>query len=74
VGKEGRKGARQGIRGGHHRLRQGIYTVTSHSSLGQTADLALIQVETELWAKDLLNNRMAYVAVSLGAYDAQMDR
>jgi hypothetical protein len=27
---------------------------------------------TELGAKDLLNNRMAYVAVSRGAYDAQL--
>ena len=29
----------------------------------------LINVDTELGAKDLLNNRMAYVAVSCGAYD-----
>ena len=28
-------------------------------------------VDTELGAKDLLNNSMAYVAVSRGAYDAQ---
>ena len=34
----------------------------------------LIHADTELGAKDLLNNRMAYVAVSRGAYDAQMDR
>ena len=32
----------------------------------------LIHVATELGAKDLLNNRMAYVAVSRGAYDAQI--
>jgi thiamine monophosphate synthase len=32
----------------------------------------LIQAGTELGAKDLLNNRMAYVAVSRGAYDAQL--
>jgi hypothetical protein len=32
----------------------------------------LIQADTELEAKDLLNNRMAYVAVSRGAYDAQL--
>jgi hypothetical protein len=70
VGEEGRKKGRQGICGGHHRLRQSIYAVTSHSSLGQTADLVLIHVDTELGAKDLLNNRMAYVAVSRGAYDA----
>jgi ATP-dependent exoDNAse (exonuclease V) alpha subunit len=48
------------------------YAVTSHSSQGQTADRVLIHVDTELGAKDLLNNRMAYVAVSRGAYDAQL--
>ena len=57
---------------GHHRLRQGGYAVTGHSSQGQTADRVLIQADTELEAKDLLNNRMAYVAVSRGAYDAQL--
>src|ERR1700683_439256 len=48
------------------------YAVTSHSSQGQTADRVLIHVETALAAKDLLNNRMTYVAVSRGAYDAQL--
>jgi len=48
------------------------YAVTSHSSQGQTADRVLIHADTELEAKDLLNNRMAYVAVSRGAYDAQI--
>ena len=48
------------------------YAVTSHSSQGQTADRVLIHADTELGAKDLLNNRMAYVAVSRGAYDAQL--
>jgi hypothetical protein len=38
------------------------------NSQGQTADRVLIHVYTELGAKDLLNNRMAYVAVSRGAY------
>jgi hypothetical protein len=38
--------------------------VTSHSSQGQTADRVLIHVDTDLGAKDMLNNRMAYVAVS----------
>jgi hypothetical protein len=32
----------------------------------------LIHVDTELGAKDLLNNRMAYVAVSRGQWDAQI--
>jgi ATP-dependent exoDNAse (exonuclease V) alpha subunit len=48
------------------------YAVTSHSSQGQTADRVLIHVDTELAAKDLLNNRMAYVAVSRGQWDAQI--
>ena len=48
------------------------YAVTSHSSQGQTADRVLIHIDTELGAKDLLNNRMAYVAVSRGARDAQI--
>jgi conjugative relaxase-like TrwC/TraI family protein len=48
------------------------YAVTSHSSQGQTAERVLIHVDTELTAKDLLNRRMAYVAVSRGAQDAQL--
>ncbi len=48
------------------------YAVTSHSSQGQTADRVLIHVDTDLGAKDLLNSRMAYVAVSRGAHDAQI--
>lgn len=48
------------------------YAVTSHSSQGQTADRVLIHVDTKLAAKDLLNSRMAYVAVSRGAGDAQV--
>jgi conjugative relaxase-like TrwC/TraI family protein len=48
------------------------YAVTSHSSQGQTAERVLIHVDTELAAKNLLNSRMAYVAVSRGAEDAQI--
>jgi len=48
------------------------YSMTSHSSQGQTADRVLIHVDTELAAKDLLNYRMAYVSVSRGAFDAQI--
>jgi flagellar biosynthesis GTPase FlhF len=48
------------------------YAVTSHSSQGQTAERVLIHVDTDLAAKDLLNSRMAYVAVSRGAVDAQI--
>jgi hypothetical protein len=32
----------------------------------------IINVDTELGAKDLLNNRMAYVSVSRGQWDAQI--
>jgi hypothetical protein len=32
----------------------------------------LIQVDTELAAKGLLNSRMAYVAISRGAHDAKI--
>ena len=48
------------------------YAVTSHSSQGQTAERVLVHVDTELSAKDLLNNRMAYVSISRGAQDAQI--
>jgi ATP-dependent exoDNAse (exonuclease V) alpha subunit len=48
------------------------YAVTSHSSQRQTAERVFIHADTELGAKDLLNNRMAYVAVSRGAHDAQL--
>ncbi|HEX4066731.1 MAG TPA: MobF family relaxase [Acidobacteriaceae bacterium] len=48
------------------------YAVTSYSGQGQTADRVLIHIDTDLPAKDLINNRMAYVAVSRGAHDAQI--
>ena len=48
------------------------YAITSHSSQGQTADRVLIHVDTELGARDLLNSRMAYVAVSRGQWDVQI--
>ena len=48
------------------------YAVTSHSSQGQTAERVLVHVDTDLGAKDLLNNRMAYVSISRGAHDAQI--
>ena len=47
------------------------YAVTSHSSQGQTADRVLIHVDTEK-SQQLVNSRMAYVAVSRGRYDAQI--
>ena len=48
------------------------YAVLSHSSQGQTTYRVLIRIDTDLGAKNLLNNRMAYVAVSRGAQDAQI--
>ena len=48
------------------------YAITSHSSRRQTANRVLIHLDTELAAKDLLNNRMAYVFVSPGAFDPQL--
>ena len=48
------------------------YAVTSYSGQGQTAERVLIHIDTDLPAKDLINDRMAYVAVSRGASDAQI--
>ena len=56
---------------GHLHLDYG-YAVTSHSSQGQTADRVLVHVDTGLGAKDLLNSRTAYVAISRGAHEAQI--
>jgi conjugative relaxase-like TrwC/TraI family protein len=47
------------------------YAVTSHSSQGQTADRVLVHVDTER-TEQLVNRRLAYVAVSRGRYDAQV--
>jgi ATP-dependent exoDNAse (exonuclease V) alpha subunit len=48
------------------------YAVTSHSSQGQTADRVLVHVETERAGEQLVNRRLAYVAISRGRYDAQL--
>jgi ATP-dependent exoDNAse (exonuclease V) alpha subunit len=48
------------------------YAVTSHSSQGQTADRVLIHVDSEQAHPNLINSRMAYVAVSRARYDAQI--
>ncbi|MGH7744405.1 MAG: MobF family relaxase, partial [Candidatus Dormibacteria bacterium] len=48
------------------------YAVTSHSSQGQTADRVLIHVDTEHAGEKLVNQRLAYVAISRGRYDAQI--
>jgi hypothetical protein len=48
------------------------YAVTSHSSQGQTADRVLVHIDTERGGARLVNQRLAYVAVSRGRYDAQI--
>ena len=48
------------------------YAVTSHSSQGQTADRVLVHIDTERGGERLVNQRLAYVAVSRGRYDAQI--
>ena len=48
------------------------YAVTSYSSQGQTAERVLVHVDSELSAKELLNHRMAYVALSRGRSEAQI--
>jgi ATP-dependent exoDNAse (exonuclease V) alpha subunit len=48
------------------------YAVTSYSSQGQTAERVLVNVDTELTAKDPLNSRMAYVSIWRGQWDAQI--
>ena len=48
------------------------YAVTSHSSQGQTAARVLVHVETERSSEKLVNQRLAYVAVSRGQYDARI--
>jgi hypothetical protein len=48
------------------------YAVTSHSSQGQTADRVLVHIDTDRGGEQLVNRRLAYVAVSRGRYDAQI--
>jgi len=48
------------------------YAVTSHSSQGQTADRVLVHVDTERGGEQLVNRRLAYVAVSRGRFDAHI--
>jgi conjugative relaxase-like TrwC/TraI family protein len=56
---------------GHLHLDHG-YAVTSHSSQGLTADRVVLHVDTEQTHSQLLNTRLAYVAISRGRYDAQV--
>ena len=48
------------------------YAVTSHSSQGQTTDRVLVHVDTAQLGERLVNQRLAYVALSRGRYDAQI--
>lgn len=48
------------------------YAVTSQSSQGQTANRVLVHVDTEQAGEKLVNQRLAYVAISRGRYDAQI--
>jgi hypothetical protein len=48
------------------------YAVTSHSSQGQTAGRVLVHVETARPSEKLVNQRLAYVAMSRGQHDARI--
>jgi len=48
------------------------YAVTSHSSQGQTADRVIVHIDTDRAGGALVNQRLAYVALSRGRYDAQI--
>jgi ATP-dependent exoDNAse (exonuclease V) alpha subunit len=48
------------------------YAVTSHSSQALTADRALLHIDTEHSHPDLINPRLAYVAVSRARFDVQI--
>jgi ATP-dependent exoDNAse (exonuclease V) alpha subunit len=55
----------------HRHLDYG-YAVTSHSSQGQTAGRVLVHVEMDRASEKLVNQRLAYVAVSRGQHDARI--
>jgi ATP-dependent exoDNAse (exonuclease V) alpha subunit len=48
------------------------YAVTSHSAQGLTADRVLIHVDSATTHRELINSRLAYVAVSRARYDARI--
>jgi conjugative relaxase-like TrwC/TraI family protein len=47
------------------------YAVTSHSSQGLTADRVIVNIDTDS-SRSLINDRLAYVAISRAAYDAHI--
>jgi conjugative relaxase-like TrwC/TraI family protein len=55
----------------HHHINHG-YAVTSHSSQGVTCDRVLVDVDTEQTHDNLINSRLAYVAVSRARHDAHI--
>ncbi len=55
----------------HRHLDYGC-AVTRHSSQGQTAARVLVHVEVDRASEKLVNQRLAYVAVSRGQYDAHI--
>jgi ATP-dependent exoDNAse (exonuclease V) alpha subunit len=48
------------------------YVMTSHSSQGQTADRVILYLDSERAGGKLVNDRLAYVALSRGRFDAQI--
>jgi conjugative relaxase-like TrwC/TraI family protein len=48
------------------------YAVTSYSAQGQTADRVLLHIDTGRSPEALVNQRLAYVSLSRGRYDAQI--
>ena len=48
------------------------YAVTSHSSQGLTADRVIVHVDGERSAEAIVNQRLAYVAISRGRDDVQI--
>ena len=55
----------------HRHLDHG-YAVTSHSSQGQTADRVILVLGSERSGERLVNQRLAYVALSRGRHDASI--
>src|ERR1700710_2421060 len=47
------------------------YAVTSHSSQGLTADRVIANIDTDS-SRSLINDRLAYVAISRAAQDARI--
>jgi hypothetical protein len=47
------------------------YAVTSHSSQGLTADRVIVNIDTDS-SRSLINDRLAYVAISRAAFDARI--